>query len=295
MRLPRADHRPMEVNAIQTGKVAVHERQRDGLGPGPLRLVNTLLDRRWTDPLPIYFWLIEHPEGLIAVDTGETARVSEPGYFPRWHPYFRFGLREWVREDEEAGPALRRLGFDPSDVRWVVMTHLHTDHAGGLGHFPDSEILVSRVDLEQASGTPGKLRGFLPHRWPRRFRPREIEFSETSFGPFPQSQTLTEAGDVHIVPTPGHTAGHVSVAIEEGDRVVFLAGDSSYAEELLLRGVVDGVSPDVPTAVRTLERINTLVSERPTVFLPSHDPGSGERLAARRPTGRPWEVAHRHR
>jgi hypothetical protein len=58
---------------------AVHERQREGSGPGPLRLVNTLLNRGWTDPLPIYCWLIEHPEGLIMVDTGETARVAEPG------------------------------------------------------------------------------------------------------------------------------------------------------------------------------------------------------------------------
>jgi N-acyl homoserine lactone hydrolase len=142
----------MKIHAIETGKVAVHERQREGSGPGPLRLVNTLLDRRWTDRLPIYSWAIEHPEGLIVVDTGETARVAESGYFPRWHPYFRFGVREWVEANEEAGPSLRRLGLDPSDVRWVVMTHLHTDHAGGLGHFPDSEILVSRVELKKASG-----------------------------------------------------------------------------------------------------------------------------------------------
>lgn len=150
----------MQVHAIETGKVAVHTRQRRGRGPGPLRLVDTLLDRSWTDPLPIYFWLVEHVEGLIVVDTGETARVAEPGYFPRWHPYFRLGLREWVPEDQEAGPALRRRGFDPAEVRWVLMTHLHTDHAGGLGHFPRSEVLVSRAEFQNASGTLGKLRGF---------------------------------------------------------------------------------------------------------------------------------------
>jgi hypothetical protein len=71
------DHAQMKIHAIETGKVAVHERQREGSGPGPLRLVNTLLDRRRTDRLPIYSWVIEHPEGLIVVDTGETARVAE--------------------------------------------------------------------------------------------------------------------------------------------------------------------------------------------------------------------------
>lgn len=273
----------MRIHAIETGKVAVHERQRRGSGPGPLRLVWTLLDRAWTDPLPILLWVIEHPEGLIVVDTGETARVAERGYFPAWHPYYRFGVRAWVEEDQEAGPALRRLGFEPADVRWVVMTHLHTDHAGGLAHFPHSEILVSRMELEKASGTLGKLRGFLPHRWPQWFRPRVVEFSPRPFGPFPQSLALTEAGDVHLIPTPGHTAGHMSVVLEEDDRLIFLAGDTSYTEELMLKGAVDGVSPDVSEAARTLERISELASERAIVYLPSHDPGSEARLAARQP------------
>ena len=272
----------MKIHAIETGRVAVHERQREGSGPGPLRLVNTLLDRRWTDRLPIYLWVIEHPEGLIVVDTGETARVAEPGYFPRWHPYFRFGVREWVQESEEAGPALRRLGIEPADVRWVVMTHLHTDHAGGLAHFPDSEILVSRVELTNASGALGKMRGFLPHRWPQWFRPRKIDFPSTAFGSFPQSLDLTEAGDVHLVSTPGHTLGHLSVIVEEDDVLLFLAGDTSYTEELMLQGAVDGVSPNTSAAALTLRRIQQLASQRPTVYLPSHDPSSSERLEARR-------------
>jgi N-acyl homoserine lactone hydrolase len=272
----------LQVHALETGKVAVHERQLTGSGPGPLRLVNTLLDRTWTDRLPVHCWLIEHPEGLIAVDTGETARIAEPGYFPRWHPYFRFGVREWVEENDEVGPALKRLGFGPGEVRWVVMTHLHTDHAGGLAHFPDSEILVSRVELEKASGALGKLRGFLPQHWPEWFRPRQIEFSSRPFGPFPNSVPLTDAGDVHLVSTPGHTLGHMSVVIEEGDGVVFLAGDTSYTEELMLRGEVDGVSPDPSAAAETLTRIRELASQRPTVYLPAHDPGSADRLTARR-------------
>jgi glyoxylase-like metal-dependent hydrolase (beta-lactamase superfamily II) len=272
----------MRVHAIETGKVAVHERQRQGSGPGPLRLVNTLLDRRWTERLPIFCWLIEHPEGLILIDTGETARVAQPGYSPRWHPYFRLAVHEWVEDDQEAGPALQRLGYDPADVRWVLMTHLHTDHAGGLAHVLNSEIIVSRVEVEHASGTLGKLRGYLPHRWPRWFEPRRIDISARAFGPFPHSLTLTEAGDVHLVSTPGHTPGHMSVVLEEDEHLVFFAGDASYTEELMLRGAVDGVSPNAAVAARTLQRIARLASERPTVYLPSHDPASSDRLTARR-------------
>ena len=51
------------------------------------------------------------------------------------------------------------------------MTHLHTDHAGGLHHFPDSEILVSRRELAYASGLLGRLRGYPNQRWPAWFDP----------------------------------------------------------------------------------------------------------------------------
>lgn len=48
--------------------------------------------------------VIEHPEGIIVVDSGETARVAEPGYFPLWHPYYRLNVCAWVRTEEEIGP-----------------------------------------------------------------------------------------------------------------------------------------------------------------------------------------------
>jgi hypothetical protein len=83
----------MRIHALQTGTVAVKSRQPRGVGSGWMRLARTFVDKQWTEPLPVLAWLIEHPDGLIVVDTGETARTAEPGYFPRWHPYFRTGVR----------------------------------------------------------------------------------------------------------------------------------------------------------------------------------------------------------
>jgi N-acyl homoserine lactone hydrolase len=268
------------IHAIQTGTVAIKELQRSGDGQP---LARVLAARRWTEPLPILAWLIEHPEGLIVVDTGETARISEPGYFTRWHPFFRFGVREWVEPEQEIGPQLRALGFSPEEIRTVVLTHFHTDHAGGLAHFPRSTILSSRVDYEDARGFAGKARGFLPQHWPDWYSPTFVELGPQPFGPFPQSMPLTRAGDVHIVPTPGHTAGHVSVAVEDGDTVLFLAGDTSYTERLMLEGVADGVSPDAAEARETLGRIRELAAQRPTVYLPTHDPDAPRRLEERQP------------
>jgi glyoxylase-like metal-dependent hydrolase (beta-lactamase superfamily II) len=60
-------------------------------------------------------------------------------------------VRFWVDPDAEIGPRLRALGLPLGEVRWVILTHLHTDHAGGLAHFPDAEILVSRTEYDTAS------------------------------------------------------------------------------------------------------------------------------------------------
>lgn len=281
----------VRVHAIQTGTVAVKELQRNGGGRNRRSLARVLASDRWTEPMPILAWLIEHPEGLIVVDTGETARVAERGYFPRWHPYFRRGLRERVAREDEIGPQLRRLGFPPADVRRVVVTHFHTDHAGGLAHFPDAEILCSKADYEYSRGLPGKLRGFLPQRWPEWFAPSFVELAPESFGPFAESMRLTEAGDVRIVATPGHTPGHLSVVLDGGETVFFFAADASYTERLMLDGVTDGVSPDPATARETLGRIQQLVTERPTVYLPAHDAGAVERLMRRQPAGQPRALA----
>lgn len=274
----------MQIHAIQTGTVQVKERQRAGRGAGALRFVNTLRDTVWTDPLPIYSWIVEHPEGVIVIDTGETARAMQAGYFPAWHPYYRFGVRMNVEPEQEVGPQLHQLGIAPEDVRWVVLTHLHTDHAGGLAHFPNSEVLVSPQEYRNARGPIGRLRGYLPHRWPAWFKPSLVEFESGALGPFAETHRLTEAGDVHLVSTPGHSAGHLSVVVMDGDHSLFFAGDTSYTEGHLVAEEVDGVSSlggGEAAALQTIRRIRAYASEMPTVYLPSHDPDSARRLEDR--------------
>src|SRR5512138_253172 len=270
----------MRIHVIQTGTVAIKQVQRHGRSSGN-PVVNILLDPNWTEPLPIYAFVIEHPEGLIVVDTGETARVAEPGYFPWWHPYFRFALREWVQPEEEIGPQMRALGFDPQDVRWVLLTHLHTDHAGGLAHFPNAEHLLARREYENGTGVLGMLRGFLPNHWPDWFRPTLVDMQPKPFGPFPSSHRVTQAGDLHLVPTPGHTPGHLSVVVTTADVSYFLAGDASYTQGLMLAEQIDGVSNDRATARRTLAQIHAFCRVTPTVYLPAHDPDTPDRLANR--------------
>jgi N-acyl homoserine lactone hydrolase len=268
----------MKIHAIQTGSVAIKERQRAGEGNGMGRLLNTLMDTHWTPMLPILAWVIEHPEGLIVVDTGETARTSEPDYFPRWHPFFRLGNRFDVKPEDEIGPGMKRMGLSPDDVRWVVVTHMHTDHAGGLHHFPKAEILITRQEYAVTKGFVGKVNGYLNNRFPTWLNRRLIDFEAKPYETFSHSHTLTKAGDVHMVSTVGHSVGHMSLIVQENDVSYFFAGDTSYTERHMLEQTVDGVSPDVSVAAQTLSRIVAYTRQTPTVYLPTHDPESVKRL-----------------
>ncbi len=267
----------MKIHAIQTGTVTIRPNQRQGKGTGYDRLFHTLTDHRWTDPLPIYVWVIEHSEGVIVVDTGETARASKPGYFTAWHPYFKH-VKTLVTPDQEIGPQLQALGIQPDEVRWVVMTHLHTDHAGGLYHFPKSEFVIHRRAYQLARGFAGQVRGFLPQHWPAWFKPTLIELEQCPWGPFPAHLKLTQAGDVLLAPTSGHTEAHISVILCENGLTYFFAGDTSYTQQLMLDQKIDGVSLDAPSARRTLQHIRQLAEQMPLIYLPSHDPESAERL-----------------
>ena len=269
-----------KVHAIRTGFVQVRKSQRESKGKGLARVTNMLFDPEWTEWLPIYAWAIEHDEGVILVDTGETSRVHQRGYFPSWHPFYRRATHFSVHPDEEIGTQLRALGISPRDVRQVVLTHLHTDHAGGLTDLTNARFWVSQQEFQRASGIGGRIQGYLPNRWPRWWQPTFIQFDRGAFGPFEKSMFLTKSGDVLIVPTPGHTPHHISVVVC-GSPTLFFAGDTSYNQELLIAGKIDGVSPDVNVAKSTLARIAALAKEQPLVYLPSHDPQSEERLLNR--------------
>lgn len=269
----------MRIHAIQTGRVSIRQNQVRGVGHGVLRQVRPLLGGPWTEPLPVLCWAIEHPEGVVLVDTGELAAAAGPGYFPWWHPYFRFANRFEIGPEDEVGPQLERAGLSAGDVRRVVLTHLHTDHAGGLGYFPKAEVVIHRPEYEAALKPSGRVLGYLPGHWPSWLKPRLMDFDGAAvLGGLP-SVPVTDAGDVLMVSTPGHTDGHMSVVVLDGDRPVFLAGDVSYNEGAMLDGAVDGVSAHEDVARRTLAAVKEYVTSAGATYLPTHDPGSVARLA----------------
>lgn len=194
--------------------------------------------------------LVETGNGLVLVDAGIGLRDAAD-------PAGRFGeARFYVRPVFDPGEAainqVSGLGFDPHDVRNVVLTHFDADHTGGLADFP-----WARVHLTGAE----RVAALHPRGIVERGRYR---FSQRDHGPiliehtpdqadrwrgFPGAKELADiAPGIVLISLPGHSRGHAAVAVDAGDRWILHVGDAFYHH-----GQIDGTRKS-PMAITAMER-----------------------------------------
>ena len=218
-----------------------------------------LVDEWRPEAMPVNVFLVEHDEGLCLFDAGQTARAAAPGWFPRWHPFFRLSRFE-LTPDDEVAPQLRSRGIEPEQVRRVVLSHLHTDHVGGLDPFRHAEVLVPRHEWELATGIGGRIRGYVPQHWPVGLEPTLVDFDGASVGPFASSFDVAGDGRLLLVPTPGHTQGHAALLVSDDESSWLLVGDMAHTAAEL-----DQVAPAVAAWCR----------QEGVTVLAAHDPAAG--------------------
>lgn len=216
----------MTVRCLTTGRVRAKTGERG--------LARYVADSWRAETMPVHAFLVWHERGVCLFDTGQTPAAAKPGFFPRWHPFFRLARFELGPTDALAA-RLAGHGVQPAEVRWVVLSHLHTDHVGGVEACPEAQILVSRREWSQARGIGGHLRGYLPHHWPRSLTPRLLDLDENPTGPFSGSYDIAGDDDLLVVPLPGHTRGHVGLLVRDEDGSVLLAGDAAHRATELAR------------------------------------------------------------
>ncbi|WP_267394779.1 MULTISPECIES: MBL fold metallo-hydrolase [unclassified Sphingomonas] len=200
--------------------------------------------------------LIETSAGLVLVDTGYGCRdVARPR--ERLSDFFLALNRPQLRADETALAQVRALGFDPADVRHIVLTHLDFDHAGGIEDFPNARIHVTAREKEVADERRG---GAFVSR--KRYRPQQWD-EATNWSLYPLGDGERWFGfdavrdlaglppEILMVPLAGHTWGHAGVAVLEDDgRWLFYAGDAYFHH-----GEVGAEQRDCPPGLRGYQKL----------------------------------------
>ena len=207
---------------------------------------------------PVWSALLRTPEGLVLFDTGlHPVHVRRPD--ATFGP--QSGLRVVMSDEDAVLGRLAALGVRPEEVTVVVNSHLHFDHAGNNGAFPNATFVVQREHLAHAKGRPN----FPPVYWDH----PEIRY-------LPADGRTRIATGVEAVPTPGHAPGHQSLVVDlaETGRVV-LCGDAAFTRENLERGEIP--APDQRAAKESLALIRSLVGDDLDRAFTSHDAASWAR------------------
>lgn len=246
--------------------------------------------------------LIETDAGLVLVDTGFGTRdVEHPGR--RLSPFFRALNNIQLRPEETACAQVRALGFDPAEVRHIIVTHLDFDHAGGIEDFPAARVHVTAHEKEAAEAGRGGAfvgtRRYRPQQWDEvgDWRLYPLGGGESWFG-FDAVRDLDGLPpEILMVPLAGHTWGHAGVAIRQREGWLLHAGDAyfhrgemgaaRYECPPLLRGYQRMMEVDRWARLTNQARLRRLSLERAgeTRIFCAHDPVEFALLAGQGPAG----------
>ncbi len=219
-----------------------------------------------TYPVPVF--LIEHPNGLVAVDAGlhPALATSNARLGPLDGP---FQAHLAADGSSTVGAQFRRAGFDPALVDTVIVTHLHFDHVGGLVELPNAQVLVQAREWATRNDERMVNSGaYNPADTDHGHEVSQVDGDYDVFGD----------GTVVCLLTDGHTAGHQSVRVHTEAGIFVICGDCCYLRRTLID---EHLPPFGVDRTRQLAAVRRMADEQRAgaTLIFGHDPDQWETIA----------------
>ncbi len=255
------------VHAIRSGEMRLDGGAMFGVVPKSLWEKRIPADERNRIPMTMRCLLVEHPSGLILIDTG--AGNKENAKFKDIYGIENEGADglTWLED------GLKEIGVAPTDISLVINSHLHFDHAGGNTRirpdgsveisFPNATYIVKRGEFDYATHTNERTAASY---FDRNYVPIEsadkIEFV---------SREKEIVKGIRVIPTPGHTPFHQSIMIESaGERAFYFADLVPTSAHLPLPWIM-GYDVEPLVTLETKRRILKQAVDEHWVVIFEHD------------------------
>ena len=216
--------------------------------------------------IPVPFYFITHPKGNVIIDGGTPVECATDakGHWGKVAEFFTPVLTP----EQGCVAQIEKLGFSVDSVKHVVLSHLHLDHVGAVGRFPNATHVVQRIEYEYAH-TPDWFAVLAYVR--KDFDNPNLKWLilEDAWGDF---YDLYGDGSIILIRSPGHTIGHQSILVRTSSgQSVLLAVDAADTLDHWEERALPGALHSTIDSVRSVKKLRAVQAKTDALVVAGHD------------------------
>ena len=217
--------------------------------------------------IPVPYFLITHPRGNVLFDGGNALEAARDA-ISHWGEEVVAIYEPVMSEEDFVVNRVQELDIDPASVRYVVQSHLHLDHSGAIGQFPNAEYVVQRRELEYAYAA----HWFQAPAYIRADFDRDVNWLFL-YGEHDDNYDLFGDGTIKTLFTPGHSPGHTSLVVTlEESGPMMLTADACYEMDHYNNLTLPGLLHSASDVADSVQKIRRTVDALDATVVTGHDP-----------------------